>query len=234
MGFPREEVVRAMRAAFNNPDRAVEYLMTGIPETADAPALPAPRPAAAAGDPAAGAAPAARPNTQPLDMFGGGGAAGAAGAAGGAAAGSGALDFLRQNPQFQALRQYVQANPQILQPMLQELGKQDPNLLQLINANQSEFLRLIAEPAQAAGGAPTPGQLAAQLAGGLAGGEPGEGEEGGGFITVQLSEEDRQAIERLESLGFDRTACIQAYIACEKNEEMAANFLLENVGDDMQ
>lgn len=51
---------------------------------------------------------------------------------------------------------------------------------------------------------------------------------------VQLSEEDRQAIERLESLGFDRTACIQAYIACEKNEEMAANFLLENVGDDMQ
>jgi hypothetical protein len=39
----------------------------------------------------------------------------------------------------------VQANPQILQPMLQELGKQNPALLRLINENQAEFLQLINE-----------------------------------------------------------------------------------------
>ena len=52
----------------------------------------------------------------------GGGAAAAGGAeAAAGGAGGGSLDFLRNNNQFQALRQIVQANPQILQPMLQVL-----------------------------------------------------------------------------------------------------------------
>lgn len=236
MGFAREEVMRALRAAFNNPERAVEYLMTGIPEgvggggggggagahaTAGAPAAPA----AHAPAHAAPAHAPAGPNAQPLDMFAPPGAPGAAGAR--PAGPGGPLDFLRHHPQFRALRGVVQANPGVLHPMLQELGRQNPDLLALINAHQAEFLRLVNEPAGPEGDA---GEAAAAALAAMEGGGPGG--PGGplppGAVQIELTRDEADALGRLEALGFGRGACLEAYLACDKDETLAANYLFEN------
>ncbi|GBG61327.1 hypothetical protein CBR_g20362 [Chara braunii] len=236
--YDRDMVVRALRAAYNNPERAVEYLFTGIPPTAEAPppvarmpqaggaqgGSPSPPVAAAAaaaaaaatqgpaaaqavgGVPAGGAAQGG-PNAAPLDLF----PQGMPGVGGAMPGQTRALDFLRNNAQFEALRNMVQDNPRILEPMLQELGKQNPQLLQLIQANQEEFLRLINDAGE--------------------GGFPGEAPQ----AMITLTQAERESIDRLVMMGFERDRAIQAFLVCDKNEELAANFLInEQEGRDFE
>ncbi|KAG5068556.1 hypothetical protein AAZX31_01G074800 [Glycine max] len=212
--WDRDTVVRALRAAYNNPERAVEYLYSGIPEQAEAPpvtrepasAQPANPPAAAPQAAQPASVPSSGPNANPLDLFPQG-----LPNVGSGAAGAGSLDFLRNSQQFQALRAMVQANPQILQPMLQELGKQNPHLMRLIQEHQVDFLRLINEPVE--GGE---GNILGQLASAMP-------------QAVTVTPEERQAIERLEAMGFDRATVLEVYFACNKNEELAANYLLDHM-----
>lgn len=205
MGFARAEIDRAMRAAYYNPDRAVEYLINGIPESvqqeqraaqppAGGPAAGAARPANTPASPAAAApVPAAATTTNPpaqtaggdegdapINLFeaaaqagrgggSGGGRSGGRGGAGGGTAnigqlgagigaaaaggavgaggegGLGNLEFLRNNPQFQQLRQIVQSQPRMLEPILQQVGHGNPQLAQLIGENPDQFLRLLSE-----------------------------------------------------------------------------------------
>jgi len=46
-----------------------------------------------------------------------------------------------------------------------------------------------------------------------------------------VTEEEKAAIERLASMGFDRNLAIQAFFACDKNETLAANYLIEHAGE---
>ncbi|XP_057462463.1 ubiquitin receptor RAD23c-like isoform X2 [Actinidia eriantha] len=206
--WDRDTVIRALRAAYNNPERAVEYLYSGIPEQAEVPpGAQAPASGQAVNPPAQAPPPAvlnSGPNANPLNLF----PQGLPNV--GSNASPGNLDFLRNSQQFQALRTMVQANPQILQPMLQELGKQNPHLMRLIQEHQADFLRLINEPGEGEG------NILEQLGGAVP-------------QAVTVTEEEREAIERLEAMGFDRALVLEVFFACNKNEELAANYLLDHM-----
>ncbi|KAJ0095255.1 hypothetical protein Patl1_16458 [Pistacia atlantica] len=212
--WDRDTVVRALRAAYNNPERAVEYLYSGIPEQAEAPPVArVPVSGQATSSPTQPTqptqptpAPASGPNANPLDLFPQG-----LPDMGSGAAGAGTLEFLRNSPQFQVLRAMVQANPHLLQPMLQELGKQNPALVRLIQEHQADFLRLINEPVE--GGE---GNIGGQLSGAIP-------------QAITVTPEEREAIERLEAMGFDRATVLEVFFACNKDEEVAANYLLDHM-----
>jgi len=297
LGFPESDCRACLRASHGNPDVAVEFLMNGIP----------PRISAAGG---AAAATGTTPSTTTTA----------------GAAGSGALEALRHHPQFNDLKRLVQTNPNMLSAVLQQIGQQQPELLQAINANQAEFLQMMNEPVasgseggttaappapssssnnnpfgggggSSSGGMPpgmealgNPAQLAAMLQsmppqeqqamasmmgmtvdqlqqtaqmisampqeqmqqymnmamqgaggaggpmGGMMGGAGGGGGAGAGAQVLRLSEEEMAAVNRLTEMGFDRAAAAQAYLACDKNEALAANLLMDggfaDFGDD--
>jgi UV excision repair protein RAD23 len=116
------------------------------------------------------------------------------------------LAFLLENRQFMELRRIIHGQPRLLPSLLQHLAQQNPDLVQLLNSNQEDFYILLNQPL---GGMPSmaPPQQPAGL---------------------QLSPEENAAIGRLCDLGFDRAMATQAYFACDKNENMAANWLFEN------
>lgn len=50
--------------------------------------------------------------------------------------------------------------------------------------------------------------------------------------SISVSQEEMDAINRLTQLGFPKSRAAEAFFACDKNEEMAANFLLESGYED--
>jgi UV excision repair protein RAD23 len=89
-------------------------------------------------------------------------------------------------------------SPEQLQSITQMLSTLPPEQLQ----------QLMSESAAAAGGG-------------------GGGGHGRGQNVIRLTAEEMQSVTRLTELGFDQQDAIAAFIACDKNEALAANLLLE-------
>ncbi|XP_062455155.1 UV excision repair protein RAD23 homolog B isoform X2 [Rhea pennata] len=202
MGYEREQVIAALRASFNNPDRAVEYLLMGIPGDNQAMAEPPQIPSTGASQSSAAAA-ATVPTTT-------------------SSSGGHPLEFLRNQPQFQQMRQIIQQNPSLLPALLQQIGRENPQLLQQISQHQEHFIQMLNEPVQESSQGISSGD-----------GSTGAAEAGSGHMNyIQVTPQEKEAIERLKALGFPEGLVIQAYFACEKNENLAANFLLQQNFDE--
>lgn len=191
MGYEREQVVAALRASFNNPHRAVEYLLTGLPDSPMGPEQESTTPQDSPGS-------AQEYNPETL--------------------GESPLEFLHDLPQFQNMRQVLQQNPSMLPALLQQLGRENPQLLQQISQHQEQFIQMLNEPME------EPGEIEEEM------GAVGEDTSQANYI--QVTPQEKEAIERLKALGFPEGLVIQAYFACEKNENLAANFLLQQNFDD--
>lgn len=179
MGYNRQQVEQALRASFSNRERAVEYLITGIPEE-----LLQEQEAEESSE-------------------------------------EDPLSFLRDQPQFQQMRAVIQQNPSLLNTVLQQIGQTNPALLQAISQHQQAFVRMLNEPVN------PPATGAVIQDSGMDNPIPQQPQS-----VVQVSPQDREAIERLKALGFPEHMVVQAYFACEKNENLAANFLLSQNFDD--
>lgn len=213
MGYERPQVERALRASFNNPYTAVQYLVDGIPPNLEEPAG---QPAGAGGDGGGGVESLPAGVGSELDIE------------------ADPLSFFRSQPQFEQMRQMIRSNPSLLDAFIQQIGQTNPQLLQTIQQNQEAFVRMLNEGGPGSGSGNTGGSTGAQGSGGGGGG--GGGGSGGraapGQTAIFLSPQDRDAIDRLKALGnFPEDVVVQAYFACEKNENLAAEFLFSQTWD---
>jgi UV excision repair protein RAD23 len=146
-----------------------------------------------------------------------GGGAGAGGGEGGFPAGM--MEGIGNPAQMAQMIQSM--SPEELNQMAQMMGLSPDQLrttAQMIGQMPPEQLSQFMMQAMGGGGGE-----GGMMGGGGQGGGGGEG----GQQVLRLTEEEMAAVDRLAEMGFDRSEAAQAFLACDKNEALAANLLMD-------
>ena len=111
-------------------------------------------------------------------------------------------------------------NPEKIFDILNTLKQRNPALLNKIKEHEGEFKNLLVSPISQED--IDNFKLIEEDIRGISG-------QGGRRprVEIPLTQEEVQAVNRLKELGFNEDEAIQAYLACDKNEELAANYLFE-------
>ena len=118
-------------------------------------------------------------------------------------------------------------NEGALSELLQRIQQNNPDLMNLIKEREDEFKAFLEEPINN-----NDYRIFQRLSQNMGLGgyeeEHQENEEDSGQIRINLTSEEIEAVKRLKELGnFSENDVVQAYFACEKNEELTANYLFE-------
>ena len=109
--------------------------------------------------------------------------------------------------------------PEKILNILNTLKQKNPALLNKIKEHEEEFKNLLVSPITQED--IDTYRLLEQDLRGLGGTRPGQ-------VQIHLTPEEAEAVKRLKDLGdFSQSEVLQAYLACDKNEELAANYLFE-------
>jgi UV excision repair protein RAD23 len=113
-------------------------------------------------------------------------------------------------------------DPERIFNILNNLKMKNPALLNKIKEHETEFKNLLVSPI-------TQEDIDTfKLLENDIRGLGGEGGRRPGQVEIRLTPEEAEAVKRLKDLGnFNQSDVLQAYFACDKNEELAANYLFE-------
>jgi len=149
------------------------------------------------------------------------------------------LASMMTQPNFRQIQDLIQQNPHLLSSTIEALSGSDPEMYNFISENPDVFVsalnhpplagsrsQLSARDSTASGQQQRQGDRASQQASGGRNSSSRQ-QSGPDQILVNVSEHDKEAIERLKELGFSEYLAIQAYMACDKDEQLAANLLFQ-------